>query len=150
MKIYTLKPYTQADYQFVYEVKKICYQKYVEENFGKWDDDEQYEMFDAFLKTSAKDIFIIFVDDKKAGFINGDDLDENTYVQGNICLLPEFQNMGIGTSLLSQICEDHINQNISLKVFKQNPAKRLYERLGFMVTGETKSHFLMKKVQKDD
>jgi ribosomal protein S18 acetylase RimI-like enzyme len=32
---------------------------------------------------------------------------------------------------------------VTLQVLKVNPARRLYERLGFRVTGETPTHFLM-------
>lgn len=147
--IYNLQPYKQGDYDFVFNVKKVCYKRYVEENFGEWDDDVQYEMFDSFLKTSAKDIFVICVGDEKIGFVNGLNVDDETYEQGNICILPEYQNQGIGTKILKDIFEQHKNQTIKLRVFKQNPAKSLYERLGFVVCGETKSHFIMEKVQKD-
>ena len=33
-----IKKYLDKYYDFVYEVKKEAYKKFVEENFGKWDD----------------------------------------------------------------------------------------------------------------
>ena len=33
-----IKKYLDMYYDFVYEVKKEAYKKFVEENFGKWDD----------------------------------------------------------------------------------------------------------------
>ncbi|MEE9280835.1 MAG: GNAT family N-acetyltransferase [Myxococcota bacterium] len=32
---------------------------------------------------------------------------------------------------------------VTLKVLRVNPARELYERLGFSVTGETREHFQM-------
>jgi ribosomal protein S18 acetylase RimI-like enzyme len=37
-----------------------------------------------------------------------------------------------------------LNLPAALQVLKTNPAKQLYERLGFQVTGETASHYLMR------
>ena len=34
-----------------------------------------------------------------------------------------------------------------LQVFKDNPAKSLYEKLGFKVYGETETHYQMEKVK---
>ena len=45
-----------------------------------------------------------------------------------------------------QFFSDFINeskQNIKIQYFKQNPAGKLYERLGFKPNGETKTHFQM-------
>ena len=36
----TLAPYTDGDYEFVYEVKKNAYKKYVEECWGVWIEDD--------------------------------------------------------------------------------------------------------------
>lgn len=41
---------------------------------------------------------------------------------------------------------NHIKVNVTLlKVFKNNPAKKLYERLGFTIYKEDKSHYYMEK-----
>ena len=38
MENYILRKYEDIDYEFVYEVKKNAYKKYVEQCWGKWDD----------------------------------------------------------------------------------------------------------------
>jgi ribosomal protein S18 acetylase RimI-like enzyme len=51
----------------------------------------------------------------------------------SIAIYPEYRGNGLGTSLINQLISQlptHIN-NISLSVDTQNPAKGLYERLGF-------------------
>jgi ribosomal protein S18 acetylase RimI-like enzyme len=62
-----------------------------------------------------------------------------------IQILPEFQNKGIGTRLISEVLvkstEEH--KPVRLEVLKKNRAKELYLRLGFIVESETEAHFRM-------
>ena len=44
-----LVAYTDADHDFVYEVKKDAYKKYVEECWGAWVEDEQRAYFEQFI-----------------------------------------------------------------------------------------------------
>ncbi|HLM00911.1 MAG TPA: GNAT family N-acetyltransferase, partial [Pyrinomonadaceae bacterium] len=64
----------------------------------------------------------------------------------SIRLLPEFQNRGIGTKLIKDVLAASIAKNkpVRLQVLKINPARNLYERLGFEISGETGTHFLMR------
>lgn len=56
----------------------------------------------------------------------------------DIALLPEYRNAGIGTALLKELLAEaaHKNQPVVLHVETFNPAMKLYERLGFIKTGE--------------
>ncbi|WP_217638609.1 GNAT family N-acetyltransferase [Nitrosospira multiformis] len=51
----------------------------------------------------------------------------------NFQLSPAWQNRGIGTKLLNRLLATHSRDSIQLTTFKDNPAKRLYERMGFVV-----------------
>jgi ribosomal protein S18 acetylase RimI-like enzyme len=53
----------------------------------------------------------------------------------DISLLPPFRNHGIGSSLLKNLQHEALmnHQIIELHVTPHNPAKRLYERLGFQL-----------------
>ncbi|SFL21206.1 Ribosomal protein S18 acetylase RimI [Paenibacillus sp. 1_12] len=56
----------------------------------------------------------------------------------DISLLPEFRNQGIGTRMIRTLQFEQGLQTtkpIRLSVLKHNPAKRLYERLGFTING---------------
>ena len=140
---YILRKYKETDYDFVYDVKKLCYQKYVVEYFGGWDDKVQRKMFDDLMKQDAKKTYIIIVDNKPVGFFSdGEDTAEG-YHPNNLCLLPECRGQGIGSDLLNNVFSKHKKQDIFLKVFKSNPAQNLYKRLGFEIYDETKSHYLM-------
>ena len=143
-----IRDYIDSDYQFVYDVKKIVYKNYVEMNWGEWNEEKQIEMFKSFINEHAKDIKIVMVDDERIGFFHGNDLDENTYEQRNICLIPAFQGKGIGSEILRSLIEVHKTKDICLRCFKQNPVISLYKRFGFEVVGETEHHYLMKLKRK--
>lgn len=62
--------------------------------------------------------------------------DEDAYRLVDISLLPPYRGSGIGTQLLrGLLCEAlDARKPVRLSVLKINPAVRLYERLGFVVT----------------
>jgi ribosomal protein S18 acetylase RimI-like enzyme len=65
----------------------------------------------------------------------------------DIALLTEQQKLGIGTSLLRELIEQSEKAGIPvrLQVTKTNPARHLYERLGFVKTGEDEMYFQMER-----
>lgn len=140
---YTLRPYTTKDYEFVYETKKVAYKIYVEINWGEWNETKQREMFVNFINTYGKDIKIIIENNKPIGFYHCENLENNGYEIGNICIIPECQGRGIGTKILNDIIEENKLKDIYLRYFKQNPVVKLYERLGFETIDEMPYHFKM-------
>jgi len=56
------------------------------------------------------------------------------------------QGMGIGRSLIEAIIADATiaGASVKLSVLKVNPARKLYERLGFSVTGEGADEYFMR------
>ncbi len=63
----------------------------------------------------------------------------------DVSLLPEFRNQGVGTRLLQHLqrLASETLRGIRLSVLQSNPAIRLYERQGFMVTGESVPYLRM-------
>ena len=146
MNNYKLIKYTDEYYEFVYEVKKNAYIKYVEEIWGPWNEPDQRNYFQKFIDTYKNNSYIIELSGEPIGFFNDEILDENTYEIGNICIIPSYQGNGIGTQILKDILKKHNNQNIKLQYFKQNPVGKLYKRLGFIHCGETDTHYQMIKI----
>lgn len=56
----------------------------------------------------------------------------------DLALLPDFRNEGIGTRLLGDLQQEAAAATLPLRLsaLHANPARRLYERLGFTVTGD--------------
>ncbi|MGB3712970.1 MAG: GNAT family N-acetyltransferase [Candidatus Promineifilaceae bacterium] len=63
-----------------------------------------------------------------------------------IYLSPEWQNQGLGAVIIGDVLASAKarGQRVSLQVLKVNPARRLYERLGFSIFAETDTHFKMR------
>lgn len=141
---YGLRIITEKDYDFIYQVKKEAYQKYVETNFGEWKEELQREFFKEFMEKFKEGAYIITFQGADIGFFNEYQTDSTCEI-GNICILTEYQNQGIGTAILQDVIENHADKEIHLQYFKQNPVGSLYERLGFRRCGETAYHYQMKK-----
>lgn len=64
----------------------------------------------------------------------------------DISLLPKFRNMGVGTKLITNLIKEATVKNLplTLQVARNNPAAfRLYQKLGFQVTGENEMYISM-------
>jgi ribosomal protein S18 acetylase RimI-like enzyme len=97
------------------------------------------------LKNYMGDYNIIVVNNKDIGVFA---VDESCYGESyisEISLIEEYQNKGIGTDILNKLLTKNKEKGLKtkLKVFKNSPAKRLYERLGFSIYGENESHYQM-------
>lgn len=143
-----LKPYKngkQDEIKFIYNLKKEVYHKYIEEIYGEWNEENQNKLFNKFMKENSKNIELIYLNDKLVGFYNGKNKDDNTFEIANICVMPEYQNNGIGTAVLKEILFENNDKDIILQCFKENLAIKLFERVGFGKTMETETHYIMKK-----
>jgi ribosomal protein S18 acetylase RimI-like enzyme len=65
----------------------------------------------------------------------------------DIALLPEFRGRGIGGSLLADLIAeaDAAGKPLSIHVEQNNPARSLYDRLGFEEAGEHGVYVLMRR-----
>lgn len=143
----TFRNYKDNDYDFVYKVKKNAYKEYVIKYWNEWNEEIQRNYFDKFINNEKENSYIIQYDNIDIGFYNGNILENGNYEIGNICIIPEYQNKGIGTRILENLLALYKNTDIELQCFKINPVKKLYERLGFNVYEETEFHYKMKKVR---
>lgn len=60
-----------------------------------------------------------------------------------ISVLPSFRGQGIGTELLTELLSQAPSDQIGLSVQNSNPAKRLYERMGFSTMRESAEESVM-------
>lgn len=139
---YSLRQATAADRDWLVQTKSRCLRDYVKQTYGAWDEEVQRSRFDATFE--AGEIQIIAVDGRDAGFIAKRDAGDEIQLS-NLMVAPEFQNRGIGAAVLRDLLAGAQMRRlpVRLQVMKVNPARRLYERLGFAVTEETATHFRM-------
>lgn len=71
--------------------------------------------------------------------------DPDEYRIVDLSLLPESRGHGIGTDLLTRILEGarSVGAPVRLHVEHLSPARRLYDRMGFVALSETESHCFM-------
>ncbi|GAA4276117.1 GNAT family N-acetyltransferase [Aquimarina mytili] len=87
---------------------------------------------------------IILKSSQRIGLLKSLETQDNIEIL-QLQILPEFQGMRIGKHIIDNIISraKHESKKVTLKVLKENPAKHLYERLGFKVTGEDQHEFYM-------
>lgn len=76
------------------------------------------------------DCDVIVVDGKRAGYVSIEDRGACWYIDP-IAIAPSYQRLGVGTAALRDILGDAGPVPVRLNVLHVNPARTLYERLGF-------------------
>ena len=132
-----------ADRDWLFELKKATMRNYIAAVYG-WDDDVQRQWFAE--KFAPDKIRIIQRDGLAAGLLQVEENPEHLFI-AQIEVLPAFQNQGVGSAVIRAVIEDAKRKNkpVLLQVLRPNPARRLYERLGFYVWAETATHFKMRR-----
>ena len=144
---YSFRNCTSEDFDFLFELKKENFKWYVDKIWG-WKDDDQKERLQQDLKEHLPHKRIIMVDNKPIGVYAIHMTNDGDLFINEISILAEYQNKGIGRKILEEQLKENHKKGIRtiLQVFKDNPAKKLYEQLGFKVYGETETHYQMENV----
>lgn len=131
-----------SDAGFLYGLHISTMKEYVDKTWG-WDDTYQETIFRE--KFVPAEIQIIKLNGKDIGMISLEENSEEVFLR-TIEIYPTYQRQNLGTTIIQQIIDDAIRKTkpVRLRVLKVNPAKRLYERLGFSVIEETKTHYIMR------
>jgi ribosomal protein S18 acetylase RimI-like enzyme len=126
-----------ADIDFLAEIFLCAMRPHIALARGSWDQPKEDKQFREQLQLDSTRI--ILDDCARVGFYmtrdDGHDLELHT-----ICILPECQRQGRGTKVIRRILNDtqKSERGVALSVLKSNVgARSLYQRLGFVVIGET-------------
>ena len=141
---YHLRPAAGADYQWLWELKRLTMRPYVEQTWGHWDDPLQEEFFRK--NFSSETIQIISTEGQDAGLLNLEREADEIFL-ANLQILPEFQNRGLGSAVLREVLESAaaLKLPVRLQVLRVNAgAGRLYARFGFQTYSESSTHRLMR------
>lgn len=117
---------TKNDYEFCYELTKRNMYELFCRHWGGWVDSEFRKGF------IPEDTMIIMSSNEPVGYLSCKKSDDGVYID-NIQIVPEHQGNGIGTKVLTDLLDRHRNESIRLTTFEDNPARHLYEKLGFCV-----------------
>ncbi len=139
---YELREATEADREFLWELHALAMRAPVERTWG-WDEGFQRGYFDEHFDPAKRRIVV--VDGQDAGVLQTERREDSLFL-ANVEILPLFQGQGLGTKIVEDVLAEARAQGlpVTLQVLKENPrARSLYERLGFVVVGETETSHLM-------
>ena len=140
---YKLRPATHDDYDFLYNLHVAAIRPSVEATYG-WDDAFQAEYFRSRWDPANRQI--ICVNNLDIGVLKLEQPHPGTIFLALIEVHPDYQGQGIGTAVIRDVMAGAHQRGleVELNVLKTNPkAKRLYERLGFVITEEWEDRYVM-------
>ncbi len=139
---YTLRDSTPEDAAFLRKAHHKGLKASVVATWGAWDVALQDGFVDAWLAKAQPQVIV--AEGRPAGYLEVEDRPTQVHV-ANIVLLPKLQGQGLGTRILQDVIADATARHlpVHLQVMKGNPARELYERLGFKRIGETEHHIQM-------
>jgi GNAT superfamily N-acetyltransferase len=139
----TLRDTTEADSELCFQIKKKSFGDYIEEIWGL-DEGVQRRFHEKDFEPSK--FRIVQLGDLDIGLL-GVRAGGNSMWVGQTYILPLHQNQGYGTHLIRDVISEAELQGktVKLQVLKTNPARRLYDRLGFLVTGTNGPHHVMER-----
>jgi GNAT superfamily N-acetyltransferase len=139
---------TTADTPFLRDLHHRAYHDVVLRQFGRWDLAEQGDWFDKSLREA--DFSVIEESGSPIGAF-GTRIEADHVQLVELQVLPEWQNKGFGARVLSLQQEAALQRQlpIRLRVLLENRALALYVRHGFIVTGQTDTHYLLEWLPPD-
>jgi len=136
-----LRESTNADGKFVNTLTRNVMKEYVEATWSSTKDREYYYSINSFKQPKTK---IIQYSGKDIGRITTSYLADRVVID-DIHILDSYQGQGIGRSIITQIIEaaDKKGMPVQLILLKTNPAKMLYDALGFYLVKEDMYRYYM-------
>lgn len=139
---YSLRPATDEDYDFLYRLHITTMRAAIEATWG-WDETFQADYFRSHWNPAKRQI--VMVDGREAGVLTLEQRPEAIFL-ALIEIHPHYQGQGLGTALIRQVMATAHRQGfpVELHVLKASTgARRLYEQLGFIITGERPDRYIM-------
>jgi ribosomal protein S18 acetylase RimI-like enzyme len=144
---YSLRPVIEADRAWLRALHHAAMREAVEAMWG-WDEQVQDELFEKGF--TPENQWIVHMDGQDVGVI-GVTRRPSEYFLDNIQIVPAYQGRGIGSALILELQDraDREGVPIGLQVIRSNRARKFYERLGFVVTHRSDTHYIMRWTARD-
>ncbi len=129
----SLKPASSRDYAFALHLYLTGMQPLTAELMA-WDPEKQIESFAR--NWNPTNTRIIFIGSRRVGWIQIDETSSEVVLQ-QLFVASDHQRRGIASRVLKLLVPawNASGKPVNLTVLRNNPARRLYERFGFAVTG---------------
>ncbi|GMQ46559.1 GNAT family N-acetyltransferase [Vibrio sp. 10N] len=134
---YRLRPATEQDFDFVFQLKKQTEYDAIKRVFG-WDESLQLRLHQQ--EWSQAKPTIVDIDNKPIGSYLLERRSDHYYF-GRFFILPEFQGMGLGSTIMRLCIGQAGPLPINLAVLRGNRAVQLYSRYSFSIIEED-AHFV--------
>jgi GNAT superfamily N-acetyltransferase len=121
----TLRRVTIEDQAFALRVTEACMREYAEQTWGSWDGRADFDLsIDEVIQHRGTDIGLLGVERAS-----------DHWRIDKLYVLPSHQNRGIGSWLIERLKAraDASRVELRLTVLEVNPARRFYERHGFVL-----------------
>lgn len=124
-----LQPATDADWPEAWEIQRRAFDELVTDTWEGWTEEQVNKCRDAWNPSQTR---CLLRDDEMVAWIRVEHRDDHDWLDLMV-VSPEAQNAGIGTILMRTVMGEAILRGIPVKlsVYRSNPARRLYARLGF-------------------
>jgi ribosomal protein S18 acetylase RimI-like enzyme len=130
-----LRPASEIDKDFLFALHRSTMRELIEKTWG-WDEDWQLREFERRFTEQA--VSIIEVDGQPVGAMYLESRPDTIHI-ADFQVASDSQGRGLGTTVLRGLVADARARGVAIEldVLQQNPrARKLYERLGFMVAAE--------------
>jgi ribosomal protein S18 acetylase RimI-like enzyme len=136
-----LRDVNKNDFSWLFDLRSKTMSKYILDSGDQFSYESQTDR----IMKEFDSINIVRIEDRDVGMFKvKQETDKWTIIQ--IQILPEYQGLGIGKNLILDCQEKAVSQRIPvyLSVLKVNPAKSLYERLGFEIVEVKEKSYTMR------
>jgi ribosomal protein S18 acetylase RimI-like enzyme len=136
---FSLRSASEHDIELLWALRQLTMKPHIQKSYG-WNNDEEYE----YAKERLMCTRIIHINGLDIGIIKIVDLPDHFHLQ-QIQIHPDWSNRGIGSTVITDLIHEAQQKAkpVRLHVLKNNPAKDLYERLGFVVIEEFNHQVMM-------
>lgn len=155
MKI-VIKPINKNDFKFLKDVYRstreheLIMYEWTEEQKNQFVEFQFNAQHSHYQNTYNKaELNLILVNKTKAGRLYFlESVEEIRLI--DISLLPKFRGKGVGTKILKDFIEKSNKKDkvLNLHVLQNNPALKLYKRMGFKITKTNSPHYFMERLPK--